>query len=304
MAGRPFPVARFLPRGVAPYCTLTYIQSPARLTHLLSTLTERLSRGRPELPLAPEPAADAFPKERRLRLGKAPEPFGERRRSPGAPSDARALVVEDDPHLNEAICFLLESDGFRPVGVFNGAEALEVLARTADPLPAVILADLAMPVMSGWELRARLESEGRLSRIPLLVLSTFVDDNVNTSGDRAELQLAKPFGAEMLLLCVNRLVGARSSSGRARVFENLTCRLSKDQATVSFLLDEADTLPLFCLDANRFEGRILREISSGLVRASLGAPEPGGFRRLLLSRTWGGAEIFSGIERVRLDGEA
>ncbi len=239
-----------------------------------------------------------------MRLGVAPEPFGERRRSPGSPPDVRALVVEDDPHLNEAICFLLESDGFRPVGVFNGAEALEVLGRTADPLPSVILADLAMPVMNGWELRARLEAEGRLSRIPLLVLSTFVDDNVNSSGERPELQLAKPFGAEMLLLCVNRLVGARLSTGRARLFENLSCRLSKDRGTVSFLLDEEDKLPLFCLGADRFERRIVREISSGFVRGSLGPPEPGGLRRLFLSRTWGGSEIFSSLERIRLDGEA
>jgi len=164
---------------------------------------------------------EGFPKERRLRLGTAPEP-AERRRSPGSPPDARALVRED---------------------------------------------------------------------------------NVNVSGDRAELQLAKPFGAEMLLLCVNRLVGARSSSGRARVFENLTCRLSKDQSTVSFLLDEADTLPLFCLQTEQFERRTVREISSGFVRASIGTPEPGGIRQLVLSRTWGGAEIFSGRERIRLDGE-
>lgn len=285
-------------------CTLTYIPANARLSHLLSTLTERLLPGRSELHPASDFAAEGFPRERRILLGIAPQPFGERRRSPGSLPDARALVVEDDPHLNEAICFLLESDGFRPVGVFNGAEALEVLGRTADPLPSVILADLAMPVMNGWELRARLEAERRLARIPLLVLSTFVDDNVNSSGDRPELQLAKPFGAEMLLLCVNRLVGARLGNGRARVFENLTCRLSSDQATVSLLLDEEDKLPLVCLGAERFEGRILREISSGFVKASLGAPEPGGLRRLRLSRTWGGAEISSSLERIRLDGEA
>ncbi|MCA1610790.1 MAG: response regulator [Acidobacteria bacterium] len=254
--------------------------------------------------LAVEEEAGTFPRERRRTAGTAPPPLTERRRSSSSPPDACALVVEDDPHLNEAICFLLKSDGFRPVGVFNGAEALEILHRKADPLPAVILADLAMPVMNGWEFRARLEAEGRLSRIPLLVLSTFVDNDVNTSGDRPELQLAKPFGAEMLLLCVNRLVGARSGSGRARLFENLACRLSADHANVSFLLDEEDKLPLFCLQASRFEARIVREISSGSVRASLGAPEAGGFRRLVLSRTWGGAQISSTLERVRVDGEA
>ena len=212
-------------------------------------------------------------------------------------------MVEDDQDLNEAICFLLESDGFRPVGVFNGAEALGYLAETRGPLPSIILADLAMPVMNGWELRARLEADARVSRIPLLVLSTFVDDNVDMSGDRPEMQLAKPFGAEMLLLCVNRLVGARAGSGRARIFENLVCRLARDQSSIAFLLDGEDRLPLFSLPVRRFELRIVREIASGFVRASLGAPEVGGVRRLILSRTWGGAEILRSHETIRVDGD-
>ncbi|MEO8189062.1 MAG: response regulator [Acidobacteriota bacterium] len=227
----------------------------------------------------------------------------ERRRIPGAATDARALVVEDDPDLNEAICFLLASDGFHPVGVFNGAEALAVLAEKAAPLPSVILADLAMPVMNGWELRARLEADTRVCRIPLLVLSTFVDDNVDVSGERPEMQLSKPFGAEMLLLCVNRLVGPRAGVGRARVFENLVCRLSRNQSAISFLLDEDDQLPLFSLPVRRFSIRILREVASGFVRGSVGPPELGGTRRLLLFRTWGGAEIMSSFEDIRVDGD-
>lgn len=237
-----------------------------------------------------------------MRVEPSTGAWTDRRRFPGSPPDAGALVVEDDPDLNEAICFLLASDGFRSVGVFNGAEALAVLAETRDPLPSVILADLAMPVMNGWELRSRLEADQRVSKIPLLVLSTFVDDNVDLSGDRPELQLAKPFGAEMLLLCVNRLVGARPGSGRARVFENLVCRLSKDRKTVSFLIDEADTLPLFSLPLRRFEAGIAGEIASGFVRASLGAPERG-IRLLRLSRTWGGGEILSSHEPIRVDGD-
>ncbi len=262
---------------------------------------------RPDLDPAPEPAGrrNGIPTERRRTTRAEPfsGPSGERRRTPGSAPDARALVVEDDPDLNEAICFLLESDGFRPTGVFNGAEALAFLNEPAYPLPSVILIDLAMPVMNGWEFRARLEGERRLAKIPLLVLSTFVDDNVARSGDRPELQLAKPFGAEMLLLCVNRLVGPRPGSGRARMFENLVCRLSKDQNAVCFLLDEGDSLPLFFLPARRFEWRVVHEIASGFVRASVGAPEPGGIRQLVLSRTWGGAQILSSHELIRVDGD-
>src|SRR5690349_4088262 len=65
---------------------------------------------------------------------------------PGGP----VLVVEDDADIRESVCQILEDEGFPTVGACNGKEALATL-RTMEPLPRLILLDLMMPIMNGWE---------------------------------------------------------------------------------------------------------------------------------------------------------
>lgn len=79
------------------------------------------------------------------------------------------LVVEDDEDLRDTMCSLLELDGYRAVGVFNGLEALQYL-ETNGP-PCVILLDLMMPGMSGGEFRARQLSHALFARVPTIVVS-------------------------------------------------------------------------------------------------------------------------------------
>lgn len=85
-------------------------------------------------------------------------------------SSASVLVVEDDLDIRESIAEALDDEGFRVAAAANGLEALTYL-RGAAELPAVILLDLMMPVMSGFELVAELRGDARLSRIPVVVLS-------------------------------------------------------------------------------------------------------------------------------------
>ncbi|MDQ2977664.1 MAG: response regulator, partial [Acidobacteriota bacterium] len=127
--------------------------------------------------------------------------------TPAVPKDGPVLVVEDDPDMAEAICYLLETDGFSPVAFGNGADALDYLTRGDRALPSLILLDLGMPVMNGWELRTRLEGDAELAAIPVIVVSAFVEDAAHAGPHGTEVHLAKPFGAETLLLCVHRLVG-------------------------------------------------------------------------------------------------
>src|SRR5258706_12954853 len=79
------------------------------------------------------------------------------------------LVVEDDADIRDALDGLLSTEGFRIAGCSNGREALDWL-RTS-PKPDLILLDLMMPVMDGWQFRVEQKQDPALATIPILALS-------------------------------------------------------------------------------------------------------------------------------------
>ena len=122
------------------------------------------------------------------------------------------LVVDDDPDILEALSEILEAEGFEIRRARNGKEALEKLEP--DP-PQLILLDLMMPVMDGWEFAQRLKQRPKVAGIPIIVLSA----DRNVSNKAAEIgavgHLAKPFELNDLLDMVRRsLSQAQASTGR------------------------------------------------------------------------------------------
>ena len=79
------------------------------------------------------------------------------------------LVVEDDPDLREMMEQMLHLEGFATLTAPNGQEALNLL-NTGAPVK-VILLDLMMPVMDGWEFRRRQLADPKLAGIPVVVMS-------------------------------------------------------------------------------------------------------------------------------------
>jgi CheY-like chemotaxis protein len=111
---------------------------------------------------------------------------------PSAESSPDAiLVVEDDDDTRDALCLLLTGESYRVLYARNGREALQVLARTP---PALIIMDLSMPVMTGWQLLEFIRDEKLLPGVPIIVLSA---DNRPPAADVCFLQ--KPVGARHLL---------------------------------------------------------------------------------------------------------
>ena len=76
------------------------------------------------------------------------------------------LVVDDDKDIRESLAQVLADEGFRVKVAANGLEALEEIARTP---PDVVLLDLMMPIVTGWEVLDRLARAG--SKVPVIVLS-------------------------------------------------------------------------------------------------------------------------------------
>ena len=102
------------------------------------------------------------------RLVGSPSPNGRERTASDVKSRS-ILIVEDDQDLREALSEVLRDEGYSVAGAADGREALDRLRR--DPRPSLILLDLTMPVMNGWQFRAEQREDPILSRIPVVVLS-------------------------------------------------------------------------------------------------------------------------------------
>jgi CheY-like chemotaxis protein len=112
------------------------------------------------------------------------------------------LVVEDDADQREAVSMALAVQGYRPVAVTNGREALDVLER--EQAPTMILLDLAMPAMSGWTFLEEKRRRPGLATIPTLVMTAYDADFTQKQGLRDVEVLHKPFDIDVLLEAVHR----------------------------------------------------------------------------------------------------
>ena len=109
------------------------------------------------------------------------------------------LVVDDDPDLREFLRLTLTSMGFEVTSAANGREALDVLEGYD---PDLILLDMKMPVMDGWEFCRALER--RDARPPIVVLTAAPDPACRAAEAHADGWLGKPFEYEDLEMAVRR----------------------------------------------------------------------------------------------------
>ncbi len=112
------------------------------------------------------------------------------------------LVVEDDEDIREAIGGLLSSEGFHVIGRSNGREALDWLRASSKP--DLILLDLMMPVMDGWQFRIAQREDPKLATIPVLALSA--DSTSKAVAIDADAYLKKPVDYDRLIDTVERLL--------------------------------------------------------------------------------------------------
>src|SRR6266542_4157479 len=108
------------------------------------------------------------------------------------------LIVEDDGDLRDMMAQLLTLEGYKAATVANGREALDYLHTGARP--DVILLDLMMPVMDGWEFRRRQQEDPRMATVPVIVLSAL--DPARAAAVNASAFLKKPLDFDRLLTLV------------------------------------------------------------------------------------------------------
>src|SRR5258706_15805138 len=80
------------------------------------------------------------------------------------------LVVEHDDDIRETVREILQGEGHETIGAANGQEAREIL-EAASEQPTLILLDLMMPVMDGWDFLMWLEADVRSCNVPVAIMS-------------------------------------------------------------------------------------------------------------------------------------
>lgn len=116
---------------------------------------------------------------------------------------AKVLVVDDDPYIRELVRFYLRGEGFDVVEANNGIEALELLNKT---LADLVVLDIMMPEMDGWELCRRLAAE--FPDVPLLMLTAKGETAQKVKGFQlgTDDYLVKPFDPPELIVRVKALL--------------------------------------------------------------------------------------------------
>ncbi len=124
--------------------------------------------------------------------------------------DRRVLVVEDDEDARDALVALLQMKGYRAVPAGNGKEALDYLKQA--PVPDLIILDLWMPVMDGWQFRSEQVKDPRLAKVPVIVVTALSD---RTDIDANEI-IIKPVDVDRLLAKVSEYCDREQTSGGSR----------------------------------------------------------------------------------------
>lgn len=112
-------------------------------------------------------------------------------------AQTRILVADDDPEMRRLVRFILERDGYKVLEAEDGEQALSL---AFDASPSVILLDVRMPKMDGYDVCRRLRSDTRTRRVPIIFISALSSARNQTDGLRlgAIEYLTKPINLKQL----------------------------------------------------------------------------------------------------------
>ena len=118
------------------------------------------------------------------------------------------LVIDDEITIVEMLSALLEGEGLQVKTAYNGQEGLEHLAKVR---PSIVVSDVMMPVLDGWELCRRMQADPRYQSIPLVLMSA-LRTAPDLEGCHYSALLKKPFELDEMLHTITRLLRANESS--------------------------------------------------------------------------------------------
>ena len=118
---------------------------------------------------------------------------------------AKVLVVDDEEHIVMILKDSLEFSGFQVVTAYDGLEALE---RVSKDRPDIIILDIGMPKLDGWEVCRRLKGDEKTKAIPIIILTAYAQTSDQRKGAQlgAERFISKPCDLTYLVEEINALL--------------------------------------------------------------------------------------------------
>ncbi|MGD2161979.1 MAG: response regulator [Anaerolineales bacterium] len=124
-----------------------------------------------------------------------------------ATEEKRVVCIEDEPEMIDLVRLILGRKGFHVIGANGGIEGLETVKREQ---PDLVLLDLMMPDMDGWEVYQQMKADDALRDIPVVVVTAkaqSIDKVLGLHIAKVDDYITKPFGPQELLESVEKILG-------------------------------------------------------------------------------------------------
>jgi two-component system, OmpR family, response regulator VicR len=123
----------------------------------------------------------------------------------------RIICIEDEPEMIELIQLILNRRGFEVLGASGGKEGVQ---KVRELLPDLVLLDLMMPDMDGWEVYQQMKAEESTRNIPVIIVTAKaqnIDKVLGLHIAKVDDYIAKPFGPQELIDSVEKIFGQKIS---------------------------------------------------------------------------------------------
>ena len=124
----------------------------------------------------------------------------------------RILCIEDEPEMIDLIKLILGRRGYEVLGATGGIEGARLVREL---LPDLVLLDLMMPDMDGWEVYQQMKADQTTRNIPVIVVTAKaqnIDKVLGLHIAKVDDYIAKPFGPQELMDSVERIIGQKATS--------------------------------------------------------------------------------------------
>lgn len=188
-----------------------------------------------------------------------------------SPSSLSPLVLlcDDDTSMHGVIKLVLESRGYRVVAVASGEEAI---AQAAVLQPSVILLDLLMPSMNGWETMALLKEQPDTKNIPIIIFSAWLSEDEKSSHPEVANWLSKPPTIETLFETIQQSLKQRANVTRVLVVED-----DRDLGRVLTTMFERHGIEAYHAKTGREAIQMSQHVLPDLLLLDLVLPEGDGY---------------------------
>jgi Response regulators consisting of a CheY-like receiver domain and a winged-helix DNA-binding domain len=122
----------------------------------------------------------------------------------------KIVCIEDEPEMIDLVRLILGRRGFELIGAVGGREGLETVRQVK---PDLVLLDLMMPDMDGWEIYQHMKADEELRNIPVIIVTAkaqSIDKVLGLHIAKVDDYITKPFGPQELIDSVNRALGIES----------------------------------------------------------------------------------------------